>query len=138
MRFYFLDSWRDTYTDQLMVLYKDWWWTKERTRADVETMIQHSDLLFGLCEQGSGNLIGFTRVLTDRIYKATLYDVIIAKEHQKQGLGRVLLDAVLNHPALAKVAHIELYCLDELVPFYERFGFTEDLAGLRLMRIVEV
>jgi len=27
----------------------------------------------------------------------------------------------------------ELYCLPELVPFYRKWGFTEELGGLRFM-----
>lgn len=137
MPHFFLETWSEAYTDQLLALYKDWWWTNKRTRADVETMVAHSDVLFGLCDTETSNLIGFTRVLTDYVYKAILFDVIVAKDYQNQGLGRVLMEAVYNHSSLVNVAHIELYCLEELVPFYERFGFTEDLGGLRLMRIVE-
>jgi hypothetical protein len=47
----------------------------------------------------------------------------------------MLMDAVVNHPALRSVTHLELYCLPEMTPFYERWGFTTDLGELRLMRL---
>jgi|GEM_PF-7017073 len=36
------------------------------------------------------------------------------------GLGAKLLDAVINHPQLSAVENIALYCLPEMIPFYER------------------
>lgn len=124
---------------ELMALYREAWWTRERQEADVRRMLEHTDLLFGLCEGGApgapGRLVAFARVVSDSVYKATLFDVIVAPEYRGQGLGRLLMSAVLEHPAVAQVQHIELYCLPELVPFYRALGFTEELGGLLLMRL---
>ena len=51
-----------------------------------------------------------------------------------QGLGRRLMDALLGHPELADVHHFELYCLEEMAPFYEQWGFQSDLGALRFLR----
>jgi len=76
-------------------------------------------------------------VLTDFAIKALIFDVIVDSEYRGQGLGKRLLDAVVAHPALQTVQHLELYCLPELVPFYERCGFSDSLGGLRLMRLAK-
>lgn len=61
-------------------------------------------------------------------------NVVVAPDFRGHQLGRALLDAVVSHPALARVGHIELYCLPELVPFYQKWGFTGELGALRFMR----
>ncbi|MBV9386604.1 MAG: hypothetical protein JOZ78_09275 [Chroococcidiopsidaceae cyanobacterium CP_BM_ER_R8_30] len=43
------------------------------------------------------------------------------------------MDAVTNHPKLCLVEQIALYCLPEMIPFYERWGFTADTGGILLM-----
>ena len=41
---------------------------------------------------------------------------------------------LVEHQDLRSVQHIELHCLPDLVPFYERFGFSTDVGGSVLMR----
>ena len=121
----------------LMELYRHEWWTHQRREEDVARMLQHTDLVVGVCTDPGGQLVGFTRVLTDRVFKALIFDVIVAQAHRHTGLGRRLIDHVLNHSMLADVRHIELYCKPELIPFYEQWGFTApgpDVNYLRMSR----
>jgi GNAT superfamily N-acetyltransferase len=127
----------DAQIEDLVRLYQEEWWTKGRTREDVRRMLAHTDFTVGLCESGSGRLTAFARVLTDRVYKALIFDVIVAPDHRSRDLGTKLMRAILEHPELCGVKHFELYCLPELVPFYEKLGFSQDLGGVRLMRRTE-
>lgn len=124
---------------ELVALYRNEWWTRNRQEADVQRMLEGTDLIFGLCAGGApdapGRLAAFARVVTDSVYKATLFDVIVAPDYRGQGLGQLLMNTVLEHPAVAEVEHIELYCLPELMPFYRALGFTDELGGVRLMRL---
>ncbi len=97
-------------------------------------MVEQSDVTVAFCETETRKLVAFSRVLTDYTYKALLLDVIVAAPSRKAGLGRRLMGAVVNHPSLQRVQHIELYCLPELVPFYKQWGFADDLGELRFMR----
>jgi GNAT superfamily N-acetyltransferase len=115
-------------------LYQLNWWTKGRALADVKNMLRHSNVVIGYAEVETGKLIAFARVLTDYVYKALIFDVIVDVNYQKQGLGRALMDAILNHPDLESVNHFELYCLPEMMPFYHKWGFTDVLGELRFMR----
>ena len=107
----------------LMELYRHEWWTNQRREEDVARMLQHTDLVVGMCAD-DGRLVGFTRVLTDQVFKAVIFDVIVAREHRGTGLGKRLLDYVLDHPMVAGVRHVELYCKPEMIPFYKKWGFT--------------
>ena len=118
---------------ELHALYQKEWWTKGRELSELRRMLEQSDLLFAFVDD-TGRLTAFARVLTDYVYKALLFDIIVADDWRKTGLGRKIMDAVVRHPLLEKVEHLELYCLPELVPFYQKWGFTEELGELRFMR----
>jgi GNAT superfamily N-acetyltransferase len=121
-------------TKDLHLLYRNEWWTRDREIDDVRRMLAHSDYVFGLCTTGPRRLVAFARVLTDRVFKAFLFDVIVAPDYRRTGVGKLLVDHVLRHPDLVRVAHFELYCLPELVPFYERWGFSADVGGIVFLR----
>lgn len=97
-------------------------------------MLEHTDLVVGVCSD-DGRLVGFTRVLTDRVFKAVIFDVIVAREHRGAGLGGRLIDYVLDHPMVAGVRHVELYCKLEMIPFYEKWGFTAPGDAVNFLRI---
>jgi GNAT superfamily N-acetyltransferase len=115
-------------------LYSYGWWTQGRERRAVKRMLEGSDVIVGYCDPSSDRLVAFARVLTDFVYKALILDVIVAAAHRKSGLGRRLLDDLLEHPELREVLHFELYCLPNMLPFYERWGFSAALGDLRFMR----
>ena len=119
---------------ELHALYQGEWWTRGRSLDEVRRVVEHSDLLFAICDQTGDRLLAFARVLTDRVFKALVFDVIVAPGHRDEGLGRQLMDQIIRHPELESVKHIELYCLSEMVPFYEKWGFSTDVAGVTFMR----
>ena len=87
-------------------------------------MVQNTNLSIGLVEDSSQRLIGYCRVLTDFVFRATLYDVIVDDPWQGRGFGQRLMDAVCQHPKLQKVSSIMLCCEPSMIPFYERWGFV--------------
>lgn len=129
-----IESLSDGHVEDLWRLYQGEWWTRGRELADVRRMLEHSDVVVAFEELPSGRLAAFARVLTDYVYKALVFDVIVEPAQRSTGLGRRLLSAIVEHPRLSSVRHFELYCLPELVPFYQRCGFTDDLGRLRFMR----
>ena len=81
-------------------------------------------------------LQGFARVLTDYVFKAFIFDVIVAENRRGSGLGKTLVSLVLNHEKLRSVKQFELYCLPEMSGFYEQLGFSSDVDQVELMRSV--
>lgn len=96
-------------------------------------MLQATSLVIGLVDQDD-RLIGFTRVLTDFVYRATIFDVIVKSTHRKKGLGAKLLDAIVHHPKLQSIEYLDLFCLPEMIPFYENWGFSANLGSIQPMR----
>ncbi len=105
---------------QLLRLFHQAPWGKGRTLDDAREMLRHTDV--ALCAWDGEELVGFGRVLTDFVYRATIWDVIVEKSYQKQGIGTEIVQCILNHPRLKKV---ELFWLCTRRPsFYERLGFS--------------
>ena len=120
--------------EQLHALYQGEWWTVGRSLADVRTMLEHTDFVFAIAAPDTQELWAFARVITDRVFKALVLDVIVHPNHRSAGLGSFLMAHILAHPVLSRVRHIELYCLPERAEFYQRLGFTSELGELRFMR----
>jgi ribosomal protein S18 acetylase RimI-like enzyme len=95
-------------------------------------MLAGTDFVLALIDHETDRLVGFTRALTDWRYRAYLYDVIVAPDWQGRGLGRLLVDASLER--LAGVETIELSCQPDMIAFYRRWGFENELGGSLLMR----
>jgi len=119
---------------QLLELYAAEWWTEGRTADDVSRMLAASDLVVALVHRPSDRLVGFARILSDETYVALVLDVIVASSVRRAGLGALLMDAIVGHPRLAAVQSLELVCQPGLMPFYRRWGFTEQVGQSRLMR----
>ncbi|AFZ23783.1 putative acetyltransferase [Cylindrospermum stagnale PCC 7417] len=117
---------------ELVELYKNEFWSKNRTYQGVVKMLANSNIIIALVDENE-HLIGFTRVFTDFVYRAIIYDVIVKSTHRKIGLGAKLLDAVMNHSQLSKIEHISLFCSPEMVPFYQRWGFISAAGKFELM-----
>lgn len=105
-------------------LYQLGWWSHQRTLKDIQKMLTHSDIIIGLVDDQTQKLIGFTRILTDYVYRATIWDVLVESSYQNQGLGKQLIHEILTHPDLQEVELFLLICLPEMVDFYNKLGFN--------------
>ena len=129
-----IDSIDDHRIEQLTYLYKSEWWSHSRTPEQVRDLLKWSDLVIGLCDDKDDRLVAFARVLTDRTFRAFIFDVIVSPTHRGRGLGHRLMEELLSHPIVKGVELVELYCRPELVPFYESLGFTSPASGVVLLR----
>ncbi|MFC7069381.1 GNAT family N-acetyltransferase [Halobaculum lipolyticum] len=114
-------------TDDLLALFREYGWWDDRERDDVERALGNTDLAIGVREHdaderpGDGALVAAARVITDFVYYARVYDVIVARDRRGDGVGRALLESVVGDERLADVNPV-LLCREGLVPFYESVG----------------
>ena len=85
-------------------------------------MLVHSDLVMSAWE--NSRLIGFGRVLTDYVFRASIWDVIIDRHYQGQDIGTQLMRQILNHPSLKQVELFWL-CTRDKQAFYATLGFSD-------------
>jgi ribosomal protein S18 acetylase RimI-like enzyme len=104
--------------DALCELLHSTYWASTRPREVIEKTLRHS-LNFGLFH--AERQVGFARVVSDRTTVGYLCDVVIATEHRGRGLGKWILQTILDHPEL-KNCRIDLFTRDAQ-EFYRQFGF---------------
>jgi GNAT superfamily N-acetyltransferase len=95
------------------------YWSNQRPRAVVEKSLKHS-LCFGVYENQTQ--IGFARVVSDHATFAYLADVFILESHQGHGLGKWLVQTILEHPELKGLRRWILATRDAH-GLYAQFGF---------------
>ena len=95
------------------------YWGKGRNREETVKSIENS-MNFGLFKKG--RQIGYTRVVTDHIYFAYLFDVFIIEAERGNGYGKFLMEKVLHHSVLKDVKHWKLTTADAH-SLYEHYGF---------------
>jgi GNAT superfamily N-acetyltransferase len=118
----------------LVELFGSAWWMANRTVEETQRILRETDVVVALVDSSHDRIVGFCRALTDYVHVALVLDVVIAPEHRGSGYGAVLMDAIVHNPQLAQVRSIELVCQPELVPFYRRWGFTDQVGRSLLMR----
>lgn len=95
------------------------YWANTRPRERTERAFQNS-LVFGLCD--NDKQIGVARVVTDYSIFAYLCDVFIHEDYRAQGLGKWLLQTIMEHPDLREVRRW-LLVTNDAHELYKPFGF---------------
>jgi GNAT superfamily N-acetyltransferase len=97
-------------------------------------MLEGSNLCFSV--RYEGKLVAFCRMLTDFVFRGSIWDILVHPDHQGKGIGSKLMTYALTHPAIKDIPIITSYSSD-LVPFLSRHGF-EDKEGLMVLQRVPV
>ena len=100
---------------------ESYWWT-DLTREKLHRYLQFS-LCFGVYD--GEQQVGFARVVTDYTTFAYLGDVFIVSSYQGHGLGKWLVECILQHPELQSLRRWTLYTQDAHT-LYQRFGFQNE------------
>lgn len=106
-------------TQRVYALLQQTYWAERRPLRAVEAMIQHS-LCFSLFDRD--HQMGFGRAVTDYTVFSWLADIIIDPAFRGRGLGKWMVQTILDHPDL-KDTQFVLQTRDAH-SLYERFGFS--------------
>lgn len=106
--------------DAALALLRGTRWAASMTRESLTRAVEES-VTFGMYE--GIDLVGLARVVTDRATYGYLTDVIIAEPQRGQGLGRWLVECVLDHRDLQTLRRLTLLTA-EAPWLYEKFGFS--------------
>ena len=97
------------------------YWAKGIPRDVVARSIEHA-LCFGIYD-GSGAQVGFARVISDFATIAYLGDVFVLDSHRGHGLGKWMMECIVQHPGLQGLRRWMLLTRDAH-NLYSQFGFT--------------
>lgn len=104
-------------------LTKNTYWAQNRTFEVVKRSIENS-LNFGIYK--SDEQVGYARVVTDYATFAWLCDVFVVPEHRQFGLGKWVVDCVINHPDLKPLRRI-LLATRNAHELYRKYGGFEPI-----------
>lgn len=96
------------------------YWAKGRSKDQTKSTIENS-LCFGVYID-SKKQIGFARVVTDKVFFGNIMDVIIDPNYQGKGLGKALVEFMLNYETIKGLQTITLKTKDAH-SLYEKYGF---------------
>ena len=107
--------------DKLQVLFnQNALWAKDRSKNQIKKMLAKSSVVITLWHKD--NLVGFGRATSDQVYRAVLWDIVISKDVQRVGLGKIIVEELLNDKKINSVEKVYLMTTNSK-DFYKQLGF---------------
>ena len=97
-------------------------WARGRSFSQLRRLLAGSDAVVSLWR--GKRLVGFGRAASDGRYRAVLWDIVVAGDLQGRGLGRRVVEALLEAPTLQEVERVYLMTTNSS-GFYQQLGFSD-------------
>lgn len=116
---------KEVTNDDFIALYKDAEWWHEDYESDISFIEQivKGSFLFAAAFDESGKMIGMGRVLSDGCSDAYIQDVVVLQDHRKKGIGRAIIDFLVNELKERGIDWIGLIGEPGTESFYSHLGF---------------
>lgn len=99
----------------------------ELSSRQAERSLHHSD--YFVATRHDGKAIGMARLVGDGGYIAYIADVIVLPEYQGRGIGKTMIDMVMQHiqdnMCEGEMVFVNLMAAKDKEPFYRKFGFID-------------
>ena len=95
-------------------------WAKSRSIKDIRKMLSRSTVIVSLWK--GDEIIGFGRATSDEIFRAVLWDIVVDKNHQDLGFGKILVKSILQNNLILKAERIYIMTTN-CSEFYSKMGF---------------
>ena len=105
-------------------------WAQGRTIEHIKQMLANSNVIITLWK--NNNLVGFGRATTDKIYRAVLWDIVVSKDEQRVGLGKVIVEELLKDKKINSAEKVYLMTTDSK-NFYTQLGFKTNIHQTLMM-----
>lgn len=112
---------KDFAPDLLLGLFEQVPWACGRSVEESKEMMAHTQVMITAWDGSC--LVGCGRVLTDFVYRASIWDVIVDSQYQGRDIGTGVICQILHHPTLQRVELFWL-CTRSQQAFYESLGFS--------------
>lgn len=106
-----------------------------RPLKKVKIAIENSFLTISLFykKASKSQLIAFARTTSDNTFNATIWDVVVHPEFQRQGLGKILIHETIRRLRYYEINTITLFADPQVINFYRNLGFISDPDGVKGM-----
>jgi len=97
-------------------------WAKNRNKKALSKMLKHSTVVVSLWRKDQ--IVAFGRATSDYVFRAVLWDIVVANEYQGRGIGKVIVDQLLSTKSINNVETIYLMTTNS-EDFYTQIGFNK-------------
>lgn len=118
------DKRKDLPCDQLHYLFRSAGWTDGSETDEMKNNFNlpfiNSTLVISAWE--NERLVGVVRVLSDKVIRSVIYDLVVDPEYQGRGIGKELIKRSIEH-----YPHTEwlVQTTEKIANFYEKIGFSK-------------
>ncbi len=106
-------------------------WGKGRSAEDLRRMVRNSAVC--VTAWHGQQLIGFGRATSDGVFRGTIWDVVVDSAVSGQGIGRAVVETLLNSPALIPCERIYLMTTNS-ADFYKKIGFRTNPSQILMIK----
>ncbi|KAL5974453.1 hypothetical protein ACLOJK_031118 [Asimina triloba] len=104
-----------------------------RDPAKILTALQHTPTLLWIEHAKTQKPVAFARATGDSVFNAVIWDVVVDPSYQGFGLGKAVMERLVDQLLQTGITNIALYAEPRVVGFYRALGFAADPDGIRGM-----
>ncbi|KAL6192956.1 hypothetical protein ACLB2K_034041 [Fragaria x ananassa] len=105
----------------------------KRDPAKIRIALDHTDALLWLEYAKTNRPVAFARATGDGVFNAIIWDVVVDPSFQGIGLGRAVMERLVEELVEKGIGNIALYSEQRVLGFYRPLGFVADPDGIRGM-----
>ena len=118
----FVDDWKE---DEIVNLYKAGnWWKEDYDSSSIKFLIKGSHKFAVVINKDENKAIGMGRLISDGVSDAYIQDLIILDDYRGLGLGKKLVNYLVNYCKKNKINWIGLISEPDQDGFYSKLGFS--------------
>ena len=119
----FVNDWNE---DEIVNLYKAGkWWKDKYNSSSIKFLIKGSYKFAVVVKKDEGRAIGMGRLISDGVSDAYIQDLVIMNDFRGLGLGKKLVNYLVNHCKSKNIDWIGLISEPGQDGFYSDLGFSE-------------
>ncbi|KAH7841420.1 hypothetical protein Vadar_029675 [Vaccinium darrowii] len=102
----------------------------KRDPDKIRTALDHTDSLVWVEYEKTKRPVAFARATGDGVFNAIIWDVVVDPSFQGIGLGKAVMERVVNELLGKGITNIALYSEPRVLGFYRPLGFVADPDGI--------
>jgi N-acetylglutamate synthase-like GNAT family acetyltransferase len=116
--------------EQIYKLYDCFGWNNvlKMTKESIQQAMIQSWYVASAFHQNK--LVGTGRIVSDGLINAYLCGLVVHPSYQNKGIGSEIVRRLVTK-GHSNNLHIELFCEDEYIHYYEKFGFEVFASGMK-------
>lgn len=118
-------SYEIPYVDSFFSLYRTTEWDKEEKKQKQQLHNAIKNSWYMVSAYSRNQLIGCGRIISDGYLHAFITEMIIHPHYQRQGIGKEILNKLIQKCHNAEIRDVQLFCAKGKKEFYLNNGFDE-------------